>query len=449
MEDKNRVIERLINELTLLRARVAELEASELGRRRVEIELHKALDELEERTVKPAKANARLKEEIAERQATEEALRQSEEALQASHQQLLGIVESLPDATFVVDQERKIIAWNRATEDMTGTPKEEILGKGNYAYSLPFYGERRPMIIDRVFDGSIDLGPNYDFVRKQGNTLYAEAFVPLVYSGKGAYLWITASPLYDRKGNRIGAIESIRDISEHKKMEEALRINAEKIQHFAYCVSHDLKSPITGINGLIRLLHRQYRHLLDDKGKKYCDQILKASEMVLKLVEEINIYIKTREMPLDFEPINPKDIIRLIRDEFGALLSIRQISLTEPQIVPEIRADRLSILRVFRNLVDNALKYGGKGLTEICISYQESEPFHIFAVSDDGVGLKIRDQEKIFGVFQRDETAKGVEGTGLGLAIVREIAEKHQGKVGVEPGSTKGTTFYVYISKNL
>jgi signal transduction histidine kinase len=332
---------------------------------------------------------------------------------------------------------------------MTGVPKEDLLGQGHYAYALPLYGERRPLLIDQIFDSAVDPRFTYDFVRKQGNTLYAEAFVPMVNTGKGAYLWITASPLYDRTGKRIGAIESIRDISEHKKMEEALRTNAERIQHFAYCVSHDLKSPITGISGITRLLHRQYHHLLNDKGKNYCDQILRTSEMVLKLVEEINIYIKTREMPLDFEEISPKDILQMIRDEFGAILSIRHISLKEPEIIPDIRADRLSLLRVFRNLVDNALKYGGKDLTEIRIDFEESEPFHIFTVSDDGVGIRSHDQEKIFGVFQRDETAKGVEGAGLGLAIVREIAEKHRGKVWVGPGSRKGTTFYVYISKNL
>jgi PAS domain S-box-containing protein len=449
MEDKTRIIERLTGELDLLRTRVAELEASQLERRHVEAELLKALDALEERTDKCGVANARLQEEIVERQTTEGALRRSEEALQVAHQKLLDIIDFLPDASFVIDQERKVIAWNHAIEEMTGVAKENIIGQGDYAYALPFYGERRPMLIDQIFGSTKATTCRYDFVRKQGNTLYAEAHVPMVYRGKGAYLWITASPLYDRNGNRIGAIESIRDISERKEMEEALKNNAERIQHFAYCVSHDLKSPITGINGLTRLLHRQYRHLLDDKGKKYCDQILKTSEMVLKLVQEINIYIKTREMPLDFEPIHPKDVIQMIRDEFGALLSIRKISLSEPEVVPEIRADRLSLLRVFRNLVDNALKYGGKDLSEICIGYQDSVNFHVFTVSDDGVGLKNLDQERIFGVFQRNETAKGVEGTGLGLAIVREIAEKHLGKVWVEPGSPRGTTFSVYISKDL
>jgi signal transduction histidine kinase len=442
MEDKDRIIQRLEQELSLQRSRIADLEASEFEGMRVRIELIKALNTLEAQRYNLEEANERLRKENIERWKVEE-------ALHAAHQKLLEIIDFLPDATFVIDQEQKVIAWNRAIEAMTGVPKSDMLGKGDYAYALPFYGERRPILIDHVVDDTLDLRLKYNYIKEQGNTQYAEAFVPMVYNGRGAYLWINASPLFDRKGMRIGAIESIRDISEHKGMAEAIRNNAEKIKHFAYCVSHDLKSPITGINGLTRLLHRQYRHLFDEKGEKYCDQILSTSEQALKLIEEINVYIKTRELPLEFEQISLGDVIQMVRDEFGALLSVRQINLRYPESTPEFRADQLSILRVLRNLVDNALKYGGDDLSEISIGYEGSDDFHILSVSDDGVGIRTQDQEKIFGVFERNVTAKGIEGTGLGLAIVREIAERHLGKVSVEPGLTKGTLFHVYISKHL
>lgn len=442
MEDKDRIVAQLTEELAAARSRVAELEAMKRERYQVEMELLKVLKALEEQTVNLENANQHLQQEIAERT-------KMEDALQAAHQKLLDIVDFLPDATFVIDEQRRVIAWNRAIEEMTGASKAEMLGQGDFAYAMPFYGDRRPILIDQVFDSSININANYDFVRKQGHTHFAETFVPKLHAGKGAYLWVTASSLYDRKGNRIGAIESIRDISEHKEMEEALRSNAENIKHFAYCVSHDLKSPITGINGLTHLLHRQYRDLLDNKGRKYCDQIIKASEQALKLIEEVNVYIKTREMPLDFERISPKDLIQAVKDEFEALLSVRQITFREPDTIPDIIADRLSILRVFRNLVDNALKYGGERLSEISIEYQSSDDFHIFLVRDDGIGLKFHDEAKLFSAFQRDESSKGIEGTGLGLAIVREIAEKHGGRVHAESGSEPGTVFSIYISNKL
>ena len=114
-----------------------------------------------------------------------------------------------------------------------------------------------------------------------------------------------------------------------------------------------------------------------------------------------------------------------------------------------IKADRLSMLRVFRNFVDNALKYGGDALSEIRIGYEESDEFHTFSVTDDGAGISGGDYEKIFGLFRREEASKAIEGAGLGLAIVKELAERHRGRVWAESGRQEGTTFYMSVSKNL
>lgn len=256
-------------------------------------------------------------------------------------------------------------------------------------------------------------------------------------------------PIFDRKGNVVQIIEYSFDITERKKMEEELQTTAERTKLFAYSISHDLKSPIIGINGLTRLLHKQYRDSLDERGKKYCDQILKASEQVVTLIDDINVYIRTKESPLKFEYTSFDEIFQVIRDEFGTLLSLRHVNLQGPGKLPEMRFDRMSILRVIRNLVDNALKYGGEEMTEIRIDYHESEDFHIFSVSDNGVGIKGDECEKVFELFHRNETSRGIEGTGLGLSIVKEVAHKHGGRVWVEPGKERGIAFYFSLSKKL
>jgi signal transduction histidine kinase len=152
---------------------------------------------------------------------------------------------------------------------------------------------------------------------------------------------------------------------------------------------------------------------------------------------------------LSFEKTNIKEILGMLKSEFSVQLNIRQIDWIVPDSEVEITADRLSLLRVFSNLVDNALKYGGAQLSSIRIGHEDRGDCHIFSVIDDGKGLKEADAEKIFGLFQRNETSRGVEGAGLGLAIVKEIAEQHGGRVWVEPRGKKGITFYVSISKNL
>ncbi|HQN19497.1 MAG TPA: HAMP domain-containing sensor histidine kinase, partial [Syntrophobacteraceae bacterium] len=185
------------------------------------------------------------------------------------------------------------------------------------------------------------------------------------------------------------------------------------------------------------------------KGKSYCNQILKVSEHIAALVEKINIFIATKETPLSIETFDVQDILRALRDEFSSQLSIRQIKWLGPQAGIEIKGDRISLVRIFRNLVDNALKYGGERLSKITVGYEESEDCHVFSVSDDGKGLKLEDCGKIFGPFQRHETSRGVDGAGLGLTIVKEIAERHGGKVWVEPRTGRGATFCISISKDL
>jgi PAS domain S-box-containing protein len=239
------------------------------------------------------------------------------------------------------------------------------------------------------------------------------------------------------------------EIAERKRMEEALRNSSEKLKSFAYSVIHDLKSPSIGIHGLAEGLYKYYGDILDERGKRYCDQILKASVHVAALTEKINVYIEAKESPLRIEQINVKEILQTIRDEFSSRLSIRQIEWMEPETIVNIKADRMSTIRVFRNFVDNALKYGGDALSEIRIGYEASDEFHTFSVSDNGVGIGGDDYKKIFELFRRDQTSKAIEGAGLGLAIIREIAERHGGKVWAEPGQHKGMTFHITISKDL
>ena len=154
--------------------------------------------------------------------------KKAEEKLRLAHHQLQDIIDFLPDATFVVDRERRVIAWNRAIERMTGVSKESIIGKSDSIYAESVHGSKRPIITDFVFSDGEDVTPYYDYVKKVGDTVFAEVFVPSLYGGKGAYVWIKASPLFDSEGNIAGAIQSTRDITEKKQIEDALKESEER-----------------------------------------------------------------------------------------------------------------------------------------------------------------------------------------------------------------------------
>ncbi|MCD6353257.1 MAG: PAS domain S-box protein, partial [Proteobacteria bacterium] len=158
--------------------------------------------------------------EIAER-------RKAEEALKESELKLAEIVDFQPDAILAVDLKGKVIAWNRAIEEMTGVKAGDMLGRDNYEYALPFYQTRRPILLDMVLCPEENLEGKYFFITREKDILIAETEVPYV-KGESRILWAKAAPIYNTEGKTVGAIESIRDITERKRAEETLRENEIK-----------------------------------------------------------------------------------------------------------------------------------------------------------------------------------------------------------------------------
>ncbi|RQW78812.1 MAG: PAS domain S-box protein, partial [Methanothrix sp.] len=157
-----------------------------------------------------------------------EELKTAAASLEKSERRLANIIDFLPDATFVVDLNGKVISWNKAMENLTQVAAKNILGKGDFEYAVPIYGKRRPMLIDQVLKPDPELEKTYTHIerQRQGGAIVAESYLPDF--GSGIYLFTTAAPLHDSQGNIIGAIESLRDITDRKMMEQKLeRAKAE------------------------------------------------------------------------------------------------------------------------------------------------------------------------------------------------------------------------------
>lgn len=151
----------------------------------------------------------------------------TEAKLHAINQRLNDIIAFIPDAMMVIDSNGVIIAWNHAMERMTQTSADEMLGKGQQAYALPFYGKRRPILIDLLDLPDETLQTQYSDVRRIGNTLSAEACIPSRKGQDNEYLWGVAAALFDGDGKRCGAIEIIRDITFQKLAEKAQQESAD------------------------------------------------------------------------------------------------------------------------------------------------------------------------------------------------------------------------------
>jgi PAS domain S-box-containing protein len=180
-----------------------------------------------------------------------------EKALKGSEQRLADIIDFLPDATLVIDREGKVIAWNHAMEVMLGVKAKDMLGKGNCEYAIPFYGERRPILIDLVTQPQEEIDKRYAHMEKRpGGVLMGESYIPNLKGGE-FYFFGAAAPLYDQKGNLVGAIECIRDITERKRMEEEREKLIRELQ--------DALANIKTLHGLLPICS-YCKKIRDDKG---------------------------------------------------------------------------------------------------------------------------------------------------------------------------------------
>lgn len=255
----------------------------------------------------------------------------AEEGLRESERRLSGIIDFLPDATLVIDRKGKVIAWNRAIEEMTGVAAQDMLGKENYEYAVPFYGKPRPIMIDLVLKSNrkIERG-YYSILERQQDLLIVETWVPAL-KGKRAFLWGKASPLYDSRRNVVGAIESIRDITERKQDEEALKNREQELQA--------KKIQLEDLNAALRVLLKQREGDKNDLEEKILANVKKLIIPYLDKLRMESKGLKTMAYIGVLES-NLKDIIA----PFAHRISSKYVSLTnrEVQIAGLIKEGRIT-----------------------------------------------------------------------------------------------------------
>jgi PAS domain S-box-containing protein len=256
----------------------------------------------------------------------------AEDALQESRRRFGDLIEFLPDATFALDLEGRLIAWNRAAEELTGAKASKMIGKGDYAWALPFWKVRRPMTINLVLRPNRKFEKTYTLFSRERNLAIVEVYVPgIQIGGKNAYLWGKASPLNDSKGNIIGSIEVIRDITQRKRAEEAILQREYELE----AKSHELSE----LNAALKVLLNQRER---DKTELEERILFTFEELVLPYVNELR---QRRMDARDAAYINILEAnLRNILSPLAHKLSAKYLNLTnrEVRIADLIREGRSS-----------------------------------------------------------------------------------------------------------
>ncbi len=216
---------------------------------------------------------------------------------------------------------------------------------------------------------------------------------------------------------------------------------------FMHMLSHDLKNPLTAINGWSSLLERTAH--LDEKGIRYLHEINVAADRMLEMINHLlQSVTKTEMLTLVRQPCDLQEIIRRVMDDVQGVAMQKSIKIShtcrgEPY---EISGDEMRLYHMILNLVDNALKYSPKN-TEITIATHFSKQVIQFVVSDEGPGIPEKDLPHVFEKYYRgiQGSLKIAQGSGVGLATVKNIAEAHGGVIAVKNGEERGTIFTVTL----
>lgn len=402
--------------------------------------------------------------------------------LENTHRQLADIIEFLPDATFVLDRTGRVLAWNRAIEEMTGISKQEMIGKGDQTYAVPFYGSPCPVLADFILGGQTPDPGRYEVCSRHGNVLEAVGFTPALYGGRGAFISATASPLTDHAGTLVGAIESLRDItavrevetrihalneqlesrvqqrtaeleqarSELSGMNETLRLRSlaleeanRKLDAFAYSISHDLRAPVHHTSSFATLLIEEYAAQLDANGQFYLQRISASCKRMDEMITAMLDLARTSSQELRKMTVEPNNLVQ----EVLAELPTGKTSISV-QTLPSCQADPVLLKQVYANFIANAIKFSSlKEGAKIEIGAENRDGSTVYFVRDNGIGFDMGHADRLFGVFQRmHQTSSDYEGVGIGLAIVRDIIQRHGGTVWAESSPGEGATFYFTLA---
>ena len=334
------------------------------------------------------------------------------------------VLSSVIEGIIAIDKEGRIILFNNALKNMTDYSSDRVLGK--FHWEIIRNNQLNELLKE---------------VLQKGQPLTQEI---TIFSPQEKIFRASANPL-TKKNEVWGAVVVLNDITEIKKLE---KMRSE----FVANVSHELRTPLTSIQGFVETLKDG---AINDPGKAqyFLEIIEKQSNRLNNLIEDILQLskIESQEIIMNLQSINLRDLIDKTISEFKKKIEQKnhKIKINISPQLPLIKADPEQIEVVFRNLLDNAIKYTPNG-GEIYISaFEKAENIYI-EIADNGIGISAEHLPRIFERFYRvdKDRSRKLGGTGLGLAIVKHIVQAHGGTIGVESKPGKGSKFFFTLPKN-
>lgn len=358
--------------------------------------------------------------------------------LKESETRFASLADATPVMIWMTNSENLTFYFNKSWLDFTGRPMQEQLGTGWFKSVHPEDW--------KVFN---DLNTQF-----KNNEHYTCEYRLLRQDGVYRHILEIASPRLMPDGSFAGYMGSCLDISEMKeaqnelaeKAKELVRSN-EELEQFAYVASHDLQEPLRMIGSYVQLVGKRIEAGKTEDLAEYMKFAVDGVARMQGLISDLLQFSRVNRKGNPFAPVDMNELMQIVSahlikrvEETGATLTFTDM--------PVVNGDSFQLIRLFQNLIENALKFRAPGRSPIVsVGVQEKEHEWIFSINDNGIGIDNKFYNRIFVIFQRLHARDQYEGTGLGLAICKKIVERHGGEIWVESEEGKGSTFYFGIKK--
>jgi PAS domain S-box-containing protein len=369
--------------------------------------------------------------ELRVRERTAELVRASEDL-----QKQAALLNLDRDAIFVRSLDHTVQFWNDGAVELYGFTREEALGE--VTQDLLHTGF--PESIDHIVDQVIKEGWWEGELRQTTST------------GKEILVESRWAVQRGTEGEPLGFLEINRDVTARKLAEDALRsnmarlelVNAE-LQEFAHVASHDLQEPLRKIQTFCDMARKRCAPALDTTSKDYLDRVVNSASRMRQLLSDLLDFSRVAARPEPFKKIDLVKIVLEAVDVFEASVKDTGCQI-EVENIPAIEADESQMLRLFQNLIGNALKFRGDETPKVKVHGKlVGRRLCEILVEDNGIGFDLQFAELIFKPFQRLHGRSEYDGTGMGLAICRKIVERHGGNIRAESEPGKGSTFIIRL----
>ncbi|MES1257264.1 MAG: ATP-binding protein [Acidobacteriota bacterium] len=338
-------------------------------------------------------------------------------------------VRELADyAMFMIDTHGTLLSWNAGVERLFGYTEEEWIGKNGAIIFTP--SENAEEVFGSEMQKARETGTSTDIrwhLRKDKSEFFANGFMNLVT---------------DENGEALGYAKIVSDETARKRLQDSLTESNAALEQFAWVASHDLQEPLRTMGAFSQLLARNYAGRLDDEADRILSFIVKAASRMKSLVEDLLAYARiTTEVERPASVALDEDLETAITHLSQAVLASG--ARVTHDALPTVHADRGQMVRLFQNLVGNALKYRKPDEPPtVHIAAQRNGPEWLFSVRDNGIGFDPRYASLIFAPFKRLHSSAEYPGTGVGLAICSRIVTTHGGRIWAESAPGDGSTFF-------